>query len=91
MNDTLKIVNSILLNYVGFEDVILDYDLLIEIKKDLQTYYTLLKYLQLFKDTARVNSKYEWFDLIISSDKKEFVDIKKRLKEIKKLKRVSVD
>lgn len=90
MNDTLNVVNNILLDNAENFDVILNYELLVAIKKDLQTYNSLLKYLHIFSDTARKNRKYEWFDLIISSDKKEFKDIKNHLKDTNKLKRVSV-
>ena len=60
------------------------------IKEDLQVFEFLLKYLHLFSDTARNGKKYQWFDLIIASDKIEFEKIKKHLKKIKNLKRVSV-
>lgn len=75
--DTLNIVNNLLLDNSNNNDVIISYDLLMAIQKDLLTYNSILKYLHIFSDTARKNRKYEWFDLIISSDKKEFVDIKK--------------
>ena len=76
MNDTLNVVNNILLDNAENLDVIMSYELLTAIKKDLQAYNSLLKYLYIFSDTARKNRKYEWFDLIISDDKKEFKDIK---------------